>query len=262
MSITFFFLLSCEGNFLREISDRDTDAALLFDAQTAINSLDYDSAINILTNQLSSSAQTKSEARELLASAYAGKCGLNFIDFTTGLSEATSGSAFSLASQPFVGVEVNATYCLTSLQTLDLIGTNAERTVDQNAFASVVGMVLMGSATRLYTDNNPVNGDGAQDAADISCSLTNDQIDEIILGYGYMAQNFSALSSQIGSASSTFSGSISTCESVAGSVCQITNPASIDATLRDTMKDLLNTTQYGIGTFDANSEILIPTACP
>ncbi|MGZ3725864.1 MAG: hypothetical protein ACXWQQ_08685 [Pseudobdellovibrio sp.] len=257
-----FLFFSCSGNFLKDVSDKNSDDALIYDAQTAVNAQDYDTAINILTVKLSSSGQTRTDAREILASAYAGKCGLNFIDFTTGLSNATSGSAFVLASKPFVGVAVSSSYCLTSLQTLDLIGTTAQRTVNENAFASVVGMVLMGSATRLYTDNSPVNGDGNQDAANISCSLTDPQIDEIILGYGYMSQNFSALSSQIGSASSTFSGSISTCQSVAGASCQITNAASIDSTIRDTMRDLLNTSQYGVGTFDGSNPANIPNSCP
>ncbi len=260
--ITVFFLFSCTGNLLRDMADQDTDDALIFDAQTAVNAQDYDTAIDILTNKLSSSGQVKEQARELLASAYAGKCGLNFIDFTDGLANSTSGSAFTLSAQPFVGVAVSSTFCLSSLQTLDLIGPTEQRTVDQNAFASVVGMVLMGSATRLYTDNNPTNGDGVQDAVDISCSLTDAQVDEIVLGYGYMSKNFSALSSQIGSASSTFSGSISTCQSVAGSSCEITNPASIDNTIRDTMKDLLNTTQYGVGVEDGSNPVNIPTACP
>ena len=254
----------CSLNFLNELSDKNTDDAVIYDAKVAVNEQNYDYAIELLTQRLSASGQTKTEARETLASAYAGKCGLNFLSFVDGLANAVSGSAFQLVSSPFVGVDVNADYCLDSLQTLDLIGPTETRTTDQNAFASIVGMVLMGASTRAYTDNNPVGGDGAQDAADISCSLTDAQIDNIILGYGYMAKNFSALStSQIGSSSSTtISDSINTCTSVAGSSCEITDPADITNGIRDVMKDLLNTTQYGVGTQDGSNPALIPAACP
>ncbi len=256
-------LFGCSNNILSELGSKNSDDALIFDAKTAVNAQLYDSAINIITLKVSVSGQLKVQAREVLASAYAGKCGLNFINYTSGLATATTGSAFRLASAPFVGIPVLPASCLASLLTLDLIGPNAQRTLNQNAFASVVGMVLMGSATRFYTDNIPVNGDGVQDAVNISCGLTNAQIDNVILGYAYMAQNFSALSGQIGASSSTtISGSITTCTAIAGSSCSNTDPTQITTQMRDTMRKLLNTVQYGIGTRDGSTALLIQAACP
>ena len=262
--IIFIFSFGCSNNLLNELGNKNSDEALLFDAQTYVNAQQYQSAIDVITQRVSASARQSVEAREILASAYAGKCGLNFIDYTAGLAAATSGSAFTLVSAPFVGAAVDPASCLLSLQTLDLIGSNAARSDHQNAFAAVVGMVLMGSATRYYTDDTPVNGDGAQDAIDVSCTLTDAQIDNVILGYAYMAQNFTALSaSQIGdSSSSTISDSITICNSIAGSTCTNTDPALITTPMRDTMKDLLNTVEYGIGTADGSTALLIPAACP
>lgn len=270
-SVRFFIIIfavqilfqGCSQNILSELGNKNSDEALLFDAQTAVNAQQYDNAISIVTERVSASGRQSTRAREILASGYAGKCGLNFIEYVTGLSESVSGSTFVLVSSPFVGVSVSPDSCLSSLQTLDLIGTNAVRTTNQNAFASIVGMVLMGSATRLYTDDAPVDGDGSQDVVDASCALTDAQIDKIILGYGYMSQNFSAISDQIGASSSTtISDSITTCSSIAGSSCSNTDPAQITAQMRDTMRDLMNTTQYGVGTADGSNPILIPAACP
>lgn len=256
-------LSGCSVNFFEELADKNSDDALIFDARTAVNSQQYDTAIEILTVQLSVSGQQKTEAREVLSSAYAGKCGLNFIEYVDGLSNSTSGTAFQLASNPFVGITVAPEYCLQSLQTLDLIGSTSERTINQNAFASIVGMVLMGSSTRLYTDDTPTNGDGTPDAVGISCTLTDAQIDNVVLGYGYMSTNFSALGDDIGaSAGASFSDSIDACVAVAGSACEITDPASITTQIRDTMKDLLNTQEYGIGNFNASDPTFIPAACP
>lgn len=254
------FLVGCSANFLNELADKNSDDAIIYDAQKAVNEQSYDIAIDLLTVKLSAAGQAKVPARETLASAYAGKCGLNFISFVDGLANANSGSAFILVSSPFVGLPVQPNFCLQSLQTLDLIGPTESRTTDQNAFASVVGMVLMGTSTRLYTDNNPTDGDGTQDVVGISCTLADSQIDNIILGYGYMAKNFSALSTdQIGSSSSdTISDSIDACNVVAGSSCEITDPAAITNNLRDAMKDLLNTTEYGVG---IANPVLIPDAC-
>lgn len=257
------FLFSCSNNVFNELGSKNSDEALLFDAQAAVNAQLYDDAISIITQRVSASGQQTARAREILASGYAGKCGLNFIDYTTRLAEAVSGSTFVLVSAPFVGVSVSPASCLTALQTLDLIGPSVERTTSQNAFASIVGMVLMGSATRAYTDEAPANGDGTQDSADISCSLTDAQMDNVILGYAYMAQNISALTGQIGdSSSTTISDSITICNSLAGAACSNTDPAQITALMRDTMRDLMNTADYGVGTQDGSNPLLIPAACP
>lgn len=256
--------VGCNGNLYNEMSNKDADDALIFDAKTAVNGQSYDEAIDIITNRVSANGQIKTQAREILASAYAGKCGLNFINYVDALANATSGTAFQLAAAPFIGVTVDASYCLMSLHTMDLLGTYATRTVDQNAFSAVVGMVLMGTSTRTTTDNIPTLGDGIQDAPNISCSATDAEIDQIVLGYGYMATNFAALSTaQIGgSSTSAFNDSIAICQSVAGSSCTITDAAQITPFIRDTMRDLLNTSQYGVGTADGSNPLLIPAACP
>ncbi|MEQ1723101.1 MAG: hypothetical protein ABL930_07980 [Pseudobdellovibrio sp.] len=259
-----FFIMSCaQNNLFSEMASKNSDDALLFDAQVAVNQQRYDDAIAIVLS-MSALAQTNVATREVLASGYAGKCGLNFLDYTGRLAAANTGSAFHLMSDPFVGVAVSPADCLTSLQTIDLIGTKAQRTLNQNAFAAVVGMVLLGSATRFYTDDNPVGGDGVQDAVGISCGLTNAQIDNVVLGYAYMATNFDALStSQIGASSSTaISDSINVCSTVAGAACTNTDPALITNPIRDTMKDLLNTADYGVGLADGSNPLLIPVSCP
>lgn len=257
--------LGCSQNFFNDVSSKSGDDALLFDAKTAVNNQDYQTAIDIIKTKMSLSGQTRADAKEVLASGYAGKCGLNFVTFVNGLSTAVSGSAFILLSTPFVGVVVDPASCLTALNTLESIGTTSARTNDENAFAAIIGMSLMGSAVRLYTDIIPTNGDSTQDAPNISCGLTDPQVDYVVLGFGFMSQNFNYLStSQLGSSSqTTLNGVINICTNVAGSACTITNPASITPQIRDTIRDLLNTTDYGVGTVVTNGNpIAIAGACP
>lgn len=267
-SILFVALLAliagCSGNLYGELADKDADTALIFDAKTALNNQNYDDAISLINNQVSASGQLRTEAREVLAGAYAGKCGLNFIDYIDRLVNATTGTAFELAAAPFIGLTVDPSYCLLSLNTLELIGPTATRTTDQNIFASIVGMVLMGTATRVATDTTPANGDGVPDSPNISCALTNSQVDQIVLGYGHMSKNFGALTSaQLGSSSgAAFSDSIAACTAVAGSSCEITDPAQITPLIRNTIRDLMNTAEYGIGLANGSNPLLIPAACP
>lgn len=255
----------CSQNLLIDLGSKTTDEAYLQDAQQSVNAMEYQNAINIITQKVSSNGQTKVLAKEILASGYAGRCGLNFIDFVTSLSKASTGSAFILVATPFVGRDVDPVSCLQALNTLDSIGASAGRTNNQNAFASVVGMSLMGSAIRSTTDvAGAANGDGIEDSPNISCSLTNDQIDLIILGFGFMSQNFAALSAgEIGVTSKDrMSEVISKCSATVGGSCEITKSADITDPIRDTIRDLMNTSDYGIGTYHPPSDLAIPAACP
>lgn len=257
--------LSCSNNIFSEAASKNSEDALLIDAQTAVNAQQYQTAIDIVTLQLSQQTQAKASTKEILASAYAGKCGLNFINFVNALSTATSGSAFVLVSVPFIGQVVDPPSCLLSLNVIESIGTTAQRTSTENAFASVVGMSLMGAAVRLYTDNSPIDGNGTQDSNNISCTLTNTQIDYVVLGFGFMSKNFSYLgSAQLGSSSqTTLDTIITTCTSIAGNNCTITDPAAITQSTRDTIMDLMNTVEYGVGTYaTGGNPLLIPGSCP
>lgn len=255
--------LSCAGNVFAGLASEASDEALLVDARTALNNHDYDIAIDIILNQVSVGARQTTEAKELLAGGYAGKCGLNFLEFIDSLSSATAGTAFSLTATPFVGVAVDPPSCLSALNAIESIGPASSRTLSQNVFAAIAGMSLMGSGARLYTDDSPANGNGIQDSADISCGLTDEEVDLVILGFGFMAENFSNLgSSQLGSNGSAFSGIITACDSL-GTSCNVTDPADITAPLRDAFRNLLNTSEYGVGTVvTSGNPVLIGTACP
>lgn len=261
-----FMFSSCQPNMLTGLSSRTTDEYLVEEARKANNELRYDSAIDILTNQISSDAKARISNKELLASAYAGKCGLNFLAYTTSLSESTSSTtAFGMMMQPFVGAEADPSSCRLSLSTMDSIGATAQRTSNENAFTAVTGMVLMGAGLRTSADIAPtVLGDGDKDV-DVCSVVTDAQIDDIIIGFGYFAQNFSYLSADLvgGNTLTTLNNIVTACNSIPGSNCTGTDPASITPQTRDAIRDMLETQQYGIGDFDTGGQdINIPAACP
>ena len=252
------FMTSCGKNVLSELGNPNSDDALLFDAKTAVDGQRYDEAITIVTTKVSTSGRTTTRAKEILASGYAGKCGLNFVNYINSLADSSAPQIFVMVSAPFVGKVVDPASCLSSLQVLQSIGTYQTRTTNQNTFAAVVAMVLMGSATRLYTDDLPLMGNGVQDAIKISCSLTDAQIDQVILGYGYMIENYAAISSQLGSNASVVSDAINVCGSVS---CASTDPAQITLAMRTAMRAIMNTQQYGVGDFDASDTNNLPLSC-
>jgi hypothetical protein len=257
--------LSCSQNFLNEASSRDYDQEYYTDAMNALNDQKFDDAIAIIGTNISPSGQAAPKVRELLAAAYAGKCGLNFINYTNALASQTSGSAMANVMNPFVNLEADPTSCRLALQTMELIGPTEARTNNQNIFASVTGMVLMGAALRVYADIAPQLGDGHADI-NLCTGFTDDQIDDIILGFGFFSKNFAAVtSSTVGSYSFSALGDVVTsCSNAAGAgACNITNPADITQPVRATFRGLVNTQEYGIGTFNTGGNpMMIPNSCP
>lgn len=258
-----WLLAACTQNILGDVASRDSDEAILFDAESAVNARDWQTAIDHI-GRMSTGGKTTVKALEVLASAYGGQCGLIFVDYTDALAAATTGSAMSMLKQPFVGVAVDPSKCRSALAQMDLIGTPSARNANQNFFTAILGMVLMGSGVRHYIDNAPAVGDGTNDV-DICSGVTNDQVDDIIIGFGYMSQNLSAVtSSAIGGGSlSAITDVNDTCQSAGGSSCQITDPAAITPQLRDFFRDLTNTVEYGVGAVaTGGDDLLIPGACP
>ncbi|AGH96206.1 hypothetical protein [Pseudobdellovibrio exovorus] len=268
-------LSSCT-NVLGELGDANSDEALLYEAKAAVDNKKYQEAIDIITQRVSWEAQQSVQAKEILASGYAGRCGLHFVNYTQKLIAVTSPtpSVFKMLASPFVYdpqpvppdesvKHISPESCVLALQTLSAIDT---RTAKHNTFAAVLGMVLVGTATRLYTDNVPVGGDGITDflspsgsiPTSTACELDNTQVDHVILGYGHMVENFQYLSvDQIGQgSSSTIQDAINVC----GGSCATTDPAQITGTMRFAMRSLMNTADYGVGT--ANAQANPPEVCP
>lgn len=260
---------SCGPNALSGLGSQTSDEYYMEEALKANNAQSYDQAIDILLNKLSTSGRSTVKAKELLAGAYAGKCGFNFINYTTALS-AVSGTttAFGTAMKPFVGVQTTPSYCLSALQTMDLLGAPGQRTANQNAFTSITGLVMMGASLRAYADASPANGDGVMDGANFICSavnVSNDKMDDIIVGYGYFATNFAYVSAALlGSSSfSSLNDIVTMCNSVSGVTCTVTNKANISSATRDTIRDFINTKEYGIGSYVSGGTVSgVVNACP
>lgn len=262
--IVIFSLTSCVGNVLYNLSSESSEDSLITRARNALNEQDYDTSISIITGEMTTELQSTTEMRELLASAYAGRCGLNFVEYTANLAEQTTGSAFFILKEPFVGLPVSPDDCLLSLQTMDLIGTTANRTDNQNLFSAVVGMVLLGSSLRGYADATPTDGDGTNDI-DLCTGFTDAQVDNVILGFGYMSENFDAVSTSIigSSSSSALTDIMTDCNSIPGGAgCSVTDPTAITPLMRQTMLDLIATQDYGIGSTSIGGDVLlVPGVC-
>jgi hypothetical protein len=157
---------SCSQNILSTFADKNTDAAKYIEAQKLIDGEKYDDAIAVL---LSASAdfQTDRKFKSLLASAYAGRAGLNFLDLIQSFQDASGVTLFSLLMPSFHSADMTA---LTSkvmdldqaADTLKSIASDpAQRSQDENILMVLVSFAKIGYILNTYTDtdhNGSVDG--------------------------------------------------------------------------------------------------------
>jgi hypothetical protein len=241
------------SNVLQSASNKTTDAALYEDAQKAMDSSNWDEALAKF-GSLSSSYRQKTEVIEAWAGAYAGKCGLDFISYFTSLTSASLSSTtiFKYLMNAWTQKVINPQYCTLAQSKMEEISTNpANRSIDENVFMAILGMVKIGTYLRYYTDKDGANGggDGSLDAAVNVCTnnasnLADTNLDEIITGMGLITTNLTALTSVIGAGDITnaFDAINTACAASPGS-CSKTSTSSINNTDRDLYRDLLNTSQ-------------------
>lgn len=267
LTVFSFFLSSCGPNALSSLGSQTSDDYYMEEAEKANNAQEYDKALDILLNKLSVTARQAVPAVELLASAYAGKCGFNFVNYVSSLSSASSTAVFNTMMQPFVGVATSPEHCLSSLQTIDTLGAPGSRTANQNFFSAITGLVLMGASIRTYADKDGTgnNGNGTMDAVNLICDdnqVSDDQMNDIIVGYGYFVTNLAYVSAAA-LGNNSFNGlndSVSACNSLGGD-CTVTDKDNVSALTRLAIRRLLNTSTYGIGNASGAPADLL-TACP
>lgn len=264
---------SCGGNFFKDLSTKDTDAAKYEDALKAIDLGDYAAAVASIES-MSATAKAQTKTIQTWAGAYAGKCGQNFIALISGLSN-SSGAPFLFFMQAFTAVAVDPASCYLAQQKMELLGNSSQRTSDQNLFMFVLGISKLGTYLKASADLLPatgVGGDGVADATFSACAnqpapgtpmMTDEQINQVVTGLGLIFDNLSAVGSSI-SGSSAVAGLDAfkaTCEAVTSIPnCAITNPngAEITDATRLIFRELIQTSDFGIGTACTMAQLGIP----
>ena len=168
--LAILFSIGCSTNILESFADTQSDEALLFRAKTKINSGDYDTALTYFTS-MSAEFLTRRDVIAVRASAYAGKCGLNFLSLVNGLSNMGSTRLFVLLMQQYTGgTTTTRDACITAETLMQTISTSyASRTSDENLFLSLIDLTKMGNVFARLAD---ANSDDALDAGFDACDGT------------------------------------------------------------------------------------------
>ncbi|MEK6773309.1 MAG: hypothetical protein AABY64_05180 [Bdellovibrionota bacterium] len=269
--LVFPLISSCGGNMYNDISSKNSAAALLEDAKNALDDQDYSTAITKILEMQSSNLDSymtcrttdgrRNCPREILAGAYAGKCGFNFLTFI-GTISSSSGAVFKFLMNTFTSTTISPDDCYEAQKVIETIGTGSALTSDQQIFMALLGMAKIGVYLR---DEADTDQDGATDVifnscdtidiAGVSSGISDTNVKQVITGLGLFLTYSASLSSS-GSATTD----LSAISAVCGAACNVTDPDSpaLDAAAVATFRDIMKSLLYGIETCDPIS----PLCCP
>ncbi len=98
-----FLIAGCSGNIFDETAKTNTPAAIYYQAQLKMNDGDYNTAIALLQS-LGPTYLSQRDVALVYASAYSGRCGLNFVNLITQLeSVGSANTIFIYFMQLFPG---------------------------------------------------------------------------------------------------------------------------------------------------------------
>lgn len=256
--------LGCTQNAFKELAKTDTDAALLFEARKEMNSSRWDQAITLM-NRMSATARADRSTKAVMASAYAGRCGLNLIRLAEQIANSSGQNFLSLLVYTFRGSSgTSIADCQQAESLLLSISANpAARTADENVMLAFIDFSKIGAILSTYSDSD---GDGTADPTFDSCNtahLPNAMLREVGTG---LTLAVSALSASGGSIGSALSSSVtSACSNLASidpsyDFCSITTPAGFSVDQVKALGGLVKSTDNpGLGTCNGG---LSSCVCP
>jgi len=240
--------LSC-SNLFTGSATTDSDEAKLFDARIKIDSSNWTGAIEAI-NSMSSTYLSKREVKTLLASAYAGRCGLDIVGIASNLQNPGTTSFFGIFLSALVGSSsTEADDCTTAETTIKSISSSAAyRTVDENMLMAFIGFAKVGAYLAKTAD---LDGDGTRDAAFETCDDLNDT-DTAEVGTGITNALLSLVAAGSAIGGTTVEQINTTCDALAlaigEDICAYTETSQFDSTQKlDAIRGMVGESSYGVG---------------
>ncbi len=175
--------LGCSENIFDEIADKDTNEAKFFAAKQRLNERAYSEAIDILESIEPVYLQARDRI-PVYASAYSGRCGLEFLTLLESLQNTSGGSQtlFTLLMGAFPGaLPTNVQDCMNAEEIIEFIGDESARNGDENLLLAFNSLAKIGTILSSLADTDD---NGSADATFDQCNNT-DFPDEMVRELGH-----------------------------------------------------------------------------
>lgn len=259
MILCYFIATGCSVNILSEFGDRTTDKALLFDAQMLINESDWAGAIDKFS-EMTDGFRAERDVRVLEASAYAGRCGLNFLDMIDLLANLGATKLFLQLMTDFPGSNAqDISDCVQAETLLKAVDVDAaDRTTDENLLMTFVEFAKIGAILSTYADASAPFGttEWANGDSCLPGSLPDADADELGVAIANAVASLTevAASSSLGGDQLTdFTAFCTAIDSTPGlgasyNFCTALNTGAMTGNMRKAVRSIIQENQYvGIG---------------
>lgn len=243
-----FILTGCP-NVFKEMSPKDSDKALYYQAKMYIDSRDYTSAITTL-NLLSNTYLARREVQGTLAGAYAGRCGLEMLTMINNMNNGTGGRLFQILFNAMArSTASKIADCVSAENVLKALGDQNNRTAEENLWMTFISLAKIGAVLNFDGDTNV---DGTLDAAFDQCSnvyLSQAHANEIVTALSQFILSLTAAGSTIAGSQLTALNTICTSLNAgAPNICATTSTSNVTAAMRTAIRGVIGENQsVGLG---------------
>jgi hypothetical protein len=250
--------LSCT-NVFTPMADTGTDPALLYEAKLLIDQHDFTGAISSITS-MTSTGQASTAARDVLASAYAGRCGLDAITLAQNLGTSSNNSLFAVLFSGFLGSTAQSVSdCRTAR---GILAAMTSPSIDEDILLTLVAFSTIGATLNHDFDTNhdnvidsPINQCAASPLSD------SDAVDVFV----NIAYAITALTNAGSTIAGSSLGAINTlCAALPDpTVCNRTDPASYTANDILVLRGVITANQYiGLANCNTAPYTVVSCTCP
>ncbi|MCB0421491.1 MAG: hypothetical protein KDD61_10880 [Bdellovibrionales bacterium] len=268
LGILSFLVLGCGSSNILVDFGTVTDESLLFQAKQNMNDGLWSDALDNF-DQMSVDFLTRRDVIYVHANAYAGRCGLNFMEFVESLGNIGSNTLFGFLMQTYTSATLTiADDCAQAEALIKSISDDpALRTANENVFMAFLGFTKIGAFLGAIADTD---NDGSPDGGFDSCaggSISDDQVKEVGTGLANALTSLSASGSSIGGDQVTDIDSMCTAINsnlgASYNFCEATNKDDVTADMIKGIRSIIGEGQaLGIGSCAAVPNNLPNCACP
>lgn len=243
ISLIFVALANIGGcNAFNDLYDKNTDEAIAVDVAKLIDAHLWNDAV-LKWQTLTTAAQARRSNQVLLATALAGRGGLDLLSLMTTISGGGAGSFFTLLLTTFKGSTLTnyADQVAAANILLGISSTASGRTTDENVFLLFVEFAKLGT---LMAATGDLDGDGNVDLTYDNCALSSSQGDEVITAIGNISDILTVVgTSMTGNALTALTNA---CASLGGA-CAVTQTSGVTPLMNQAGRTIVGESNLGVG---------------